>query len=108
MRNSLLSYLLVQTGAVDNFKTLQELAAWLEQHPEDAAAMNVAIQANADAIAAEVERATGAESALDKRVKAVEDDYLGWLIRQNLVMQLPTEATNREMLTRLLKLQSVP
>lgn len=27
-------------GVVDNFKTLQELAAWLEQHPEDAAAMN--------------------------------------------------------------------
>lgn len=27
-------------GAVDNFKTLQELAAWLEEHPEDAAAMN--------------------------------------------------------------------
>lgn len=27
-------------GVVDNFKTLRELAAWLEQHPEDAAAMN--------------------------------------------------------------------
>ena len=30
-------------GAVDNFKTLQELAAWLEEHPESAAAMNEAI-----------------------------------------------------------------
>lgn len=30
-------------GVVDNFKTLQELAAWLEQHPEDAAAMNADI-----------------------------------------------------------------
>ena len=30
-------------GVVDNFTTLQELAAWLEQHPEDAAAMNADI-----------------------------------------------------------------
>lgn len=30
-------------GAVDNFTTLQQVAAWIEQHPEDAAAMNEAI-----------------------------------------------------------------
>ena len=83
-------------GAVDNFKTLQELAAWLEQHPEDAAAMNVAIQANADAIAAEVERATGVESALDKRVKAVEDDYLKGADKTELSDAIATEATNRD------------
>lgn len=39
-------------GAVDNFKTLQELAAWLEEHPESAAAMNEAIGANTTAITA--------------------------------------------------------
>lgn len=33
-------------GAVDNFTTLKELAAWLEQHPEDAAAMNQSIATN--------------------------------------------------------------
>ena len=37
-------------GTVDNFKTLQELAAWLEKHPEDAAAMNQSISDNASAI----------------------------------------------------------
>lgn len=35
-------------GAVKNFATLQELAAWLEQHPEDAAAMNKDIKAIKD------------------------------------------------------------
>lgn len=38
-------------GAVDNFKTLQELAAWLEQHPEDAATMNSNISTNTTNIA---------------------------------------------------------
>lgn len=33
-------------GAVDNFNTLQQLAAWLEEHPESAAAMNEAIATN--------------------------------------------------------------
>ena len=37
--------LLGETKADDNFKTLQELAAWLENHPEDAAAMNNSISA---------------------------------------------------------------
>ena len=39
-------------GAEDNFKTLKELADWLEKHPEDASAMNSAIGDNADAIEA--------------------------------------------------------
>ena len=34
-----------ENGAEDNFKTLKELADWLEKHPEDAAAMNSAISA---------------------------------------------------------------
>lgn len=39
----LAAQLLNENGAVDNFTTLKELATWLEQHPEDAAAMNVQI-----------------------------------------------------------------
>ena len=39
-------------GAEDNFKTLKELADWLEKHPEDASAMNSAIGDNAAAIEA--------------------------------------------------------
>ena len=37
--------LLGETKADDNFKTLQELATWLEDHPKDAAAMNLSISA---------------------------------------------------------------
>ena len=83
-------------GAVDNFKTLQELAAWLEQHPEDAAAMNVAIQANADAIATEVERAEAAELALSTRIKTVEDDYLKAADKTELNKAINDEATARD------------
>ena len=35
----------------DNFQTLQELSAWINEHPEDASAMNESIQNNANAIA---------------------------------------------------------
>lgn len=39
------------SGKADaDFKTLQELAAWLENHPESATEMNEAIEANADDI----------------------------------------------------------
>ena len=41
----LAAQLLHENGAVDNFTTLKELAAWLEQHPEDAAAMNADVLA---------------------------------------------------------------
>ena len=35
----------------DNFQTLQELSAWINEHPEDASAMNESIQNNTNAIA---------------------------------------------------------
>lgn len=35
---------------VDNFTSLKEIAAWIEEHPEDAAAMNAAIEANTTAV----------------------------------------------------------
>jgi hypothetical protein len=91
------------SGKADaDFKTLQELAAWLEDHPEDAAAMNEAIAALQAktvlgtyvdgeetkeyatvkayveaAVKAEADRATGAENALDERLDAVEAKFEG-------------------------------
>lgn len=55
-------------GAVDNFKTLQELAAWLEEHPESAAAMNTAIQKNAT----DIENITKENGTIDTKVAAAE------------------------------------
>lgn len=43
---------LLADGLTENFATLQELAAWLADHPEEAAEMNAAIQANTKAISA--------------------------------------------------------
>ena len=94
--NEELAAQLIPSGATEALDTLQEIAAWIQEHPEDAAAMNEAIQDNADAIAAEVERATGVESALDKRVKAVEDDYLKGADKEELSGEIATEATNRD------------
>lgn len=66
------------SGKADaDFKTLQDLAAWLEDHPESAAAMNEAIEANATAIENEVTRATSAETALNTAVstKVEQSEY---------------------------------
>lgn len=82
------------SGSADaDFKTLQELAAWLEDHPEDVAEINLNISNLqklvgtlpedatatdivgyiAEAVSAEKSRAEGVESGLDTRIKAVED-----------------------------------
>lgn len=81
------------TGKADaDFKTLKELAAWLEDHPEEVAAINASISdiqkligtlpvdATAkdvvnyikEVVDAEKTRATGVESGLDTRLSAVE------------------------------------
>ena len=41
---------LLADGNTENFETLQQLAAWLADHPEEVAEMNLAIQTNAQAI----------------------------------------------------------
>ena len=41
---------LLADGNTENFETLQQLAAWLADHPEEAAEMNLAIQENAKEI----------------------------------------------------------
>lgn len=42
---------LVTADAKENLDTLQEIAAWIQQHPEDASAMNEQISTNTSAIA---------------------------------------------------------
>ena len=70
----LAAQLLGETVATDNFKTLQELAAWLEGHPEEAAEMNAAIQANASAITANANAITvetAARTSADNEIKGI-------------------------------------
>lgn len=58
-------------GAPQSLDTLKEIAAWIEGHGEDAAAMNRAIQENTQAIGAEETRAKGAEAAINERLDAL-------------------------------------
>lgn len=90
--NEELAAQLLSGDAEADFKTLQELAAWLEDHPEDVAAINLAIE-NLEKLVgtlptdttatdivgyiqqlvkAEEDRAVAAEEALDLRVDALE------------------------------------
>lgn len=90
--NEELAAQLIPDGAKESLDTLQEIAAWIQQHPDDAAAMNETIDAIKtlvgtipegatattivayikELVDAEKTRATGVEDGLDKRVKAVE------------------------------------
>lgn len=90
--NEELAKQLIADGADEKLDTLQEIAAWIQQHPKDASAMNQAITAlktkvgdipegaTADTIVAYIKelveaektRAAGAEGGLDTRVKAIE------------------------------------
>lgn len=90
--NEELTKQLIPDGAKESLDTLQEIAAWIQNHPDDASAMNAAIDALKtkvgdipkgatattvvayikELVDAEKVRATGAESGLDTRVNAVE------------------------------------
>ena len=90
--NEELTKQLIPENAKDSLNTLQEIAAWIQSHPDDASAMNAAISALQtkvgdipegatattvvayikELVDAEKTRATGVESGLDTRVKAVE------------------------------------
>lgn len=90
--NEELTKQLIPEGAKESLDTLQKIAAWIQNHPDDAAAMNAAIAALKtkvgdipdgatsttvvayikELVDAEKVRATGAESGLDTRVNAVE------------------------------------
>ena len=90
--NEELTKQLIPEGAKESLDTLQEIAAWIQNHPDDASAMNAAIAALKtkvgdipegatattvvayikELVDAEKVRATGVESGLDTRVTAVE------------------------------------
>lgn len=90
--NEELTKQLIPEGAKESLDTLQEIAAWIQNHPDDASAMNAAIAALKtkvgdipdgatsttvvayikELVDAEKVRATDAESGLDTRVNAVE------------------------------------
>ena len=90
--NEELAKQLIAEGAQESLDTLAEIAAWIQQHPEDAAAMNQAIADLEalvgtlpegvtattivgyiqEAVAAEKSRAEGVEGDLDTRLQAVE------------------------------------
>lgn len=90
--NEELTKQLVPEGAKESLDTLQEIAAWIQNHPDDASAMNAAINALKtkvgdipegatattvvayikELVDAEETRAIGAEGALDTRIDAVE------------------------------------
>ena len=90
--NEELTKQLIPEGAKESLDTLQEIAAWIQSHPDDASAMNQAITALQtlvgtipegatatdivnyikELVDAEKTRATGVESGLDTRLSAVE------------------------------------
>ena len=92
--NEELAKQLIADGAAESLDTLTEIAAWIQAHPEDASAMNAAIEAlqtkvdtGDKTVSAYVTAAINALSigdyakasdltALAARVKSVEDDYL--------------------------------
>lgn len=63
---------LIPETADEALDTLQEIAAWIQAHPDDASAMAADIQNNATAIAAETTRATGVEGGLNTRLTTAE------------------------------------
>ena len=91
--NEELAAQLLSGDAEADFQTLQELAAWLEGHPEDVATINLnisnlqklvgtlpedatstdVVSYIAEAVAAEKARAEKVEGDLDERLKAVEE-----------------------------------
>lgn len=90
--NEELAAQLIPADAKESLDTLQEIAEWIQKHPDDAAAMNKAISALQtlvgtipegatatdivgyikELVKAEETRATGVEGGLDTRLKTVE------------------------------------
>lgn len=60
-----LSTELLADGNTENFETLKELAAWLADHPEEVADMNLSIQQNTNAIQGHAAVLTNLQSQID-------------------------------------------
>ena len=91
--NEELASQLIGENAKESLDTLEEIAAWIQNHPDDASAMNKAIEDLEalvgtlpegvtattivgyidEVVATEKSRAEGVESGLDTRLKAVEE-----------------------------------
>lgn len=91
--NEELAAQLIPSDAKESLDTLQEIAEWIQQHPDDASAMNIAITALQNLVGtiptgttsttivayikelvdAEKTRATGVEGGLDTRLTTVEE-----------------------------------
>lgn len=91
--NEELAKQLIPEGAKESLDTLTELAAWIQAHPDDASAMNRAIEELKtlvgtipegvtattivayiqEVVAAEQARAEGVEAGFETRIKALED-----------------------------------
>lgn len=72
--------LLGDNNAEDNFKTLQDLAAWLEDHPEDVEDMNTRISENTSAITT-LNKTDGTVGSVKKTV----DDAISNLVNNGQV-----------------------
>lgn len=100
-------------GGGTSFDTLQEIAAWLKDHPEDVGEMNEKINANTDAITLlnnaetvegsvahavkqEADRAKGVENGLSSRIKTIEDDYLVAQDKADLEKSISDETSRAE------------
>lgn len=73
---------LLADGNTENFETLQQLAAWLADHPEEAAEMNLAIQQNSAAISSiqdSVNKHTTNIEELQERINSLSADDGGLL-----------------------------
>lgn len=100
-------------GGGTSFDTLQEIAAWLKDHPADVGEMNEKINANTDAITLlnnaetvegsvayavkqEADRAKGVENGLNTRITTIEADYLVEADKTELDGKITTEVSARE------------
>ena len=73
---------LLADGNTENFETLQQLAAWLADHPEEAAEMNLAIQQNSAAISSiqdSVNKHTTTIESLQERLNSLSSEEGGLL-----------------------------
>ena len=65
---------LIPENASESLNTLQEIAAWIQEHPEDAAAMNNAISANTASITALQASLSAETSAREKAIQDLDAD----------------------------------
>lgn len=70
--NEELAAMLLSGDAEADFKTLQELAAWLENHPESVAEMNEAIAANTAAISTNAAAIEALQTEVAKKIENVK------------------------------------